>query len=90
MSQRLESFNAATDSISELKRFLAFSKKYIHTLDVQKLPSHIDLETVFECLGHGPSSLKLKYGPEAVGMDYERALFGMKLSDSRLKFVLTL
>eukprot|EP00210_Caulerpa_lentillifera_P005578 g5335.t1 len=83
LSYKLESFNSAADSISELKCFLAFSKKYIHTLDVQKLPSHIDLETVFECLGHGPSAMRLKYGPGTVGMDYERTLFGMKLSDSR-------
>lgn len=32
---------------------------------------------------HSPSSLSLSYNLQAVGMDYDRAMFGMKLADCR-------
>ena len=83
VSRRIASFDASTESIAELQRLLAYSKKYIRRLEIDKLPSHLNLELVFDHLGHGPTSLVLKYGPGEVGMKYERTLFGMKLSDSR-------
>lgn len=83
VGSRLESFDPAKESVSELQRLLAFSRKHVRSLEIAKLPSHLDLELVFEFLGHGPSCLTLRYGPGDVGMDYERTLFGMKLSDAR-------
>ena len=48
-----------------------------------QLPSHINLQLLFDTTASCLTSLTLTYGMKNVGMDYDRSLFGMKLSDCR-------
>lgn len=62
---------------------MTYSRRFVHNLKIRQLPSHLDLEILLECMGNSPTSLTLCYGLRNVGMEYERALFGMKLCDCR-------
>jgi hypothetical protein len=54
---------------------------YIFTLSFKQLPSHIDLFEVCSLLPN-LSKLDIVYGVKKIGMNYERMLFGMKISDA--------
>lgn len=41
------------------------------------------MQLLFDAMENTPCSLALSYSLQAVGMDYERAMFGMKLADCR-------
>ena len=45
--------------------------------------AHIDLAMLFDTTASCLTSLTLTYGMKHVGMDYDKSLFGMKLSDCR-------
>jgi len=79
----IERFDPATSDPNELKRLLAFSKRFVRSLSVIQLPSHINLQLLFDTTASCLTSLTLTYGMKNVGMDYDRSLFGMKLSDCR-------
>lgn len=55
----------------------------IRSLSVKQLPSHLDLSIIFNATASHLTSLSLNYGMKNVEMDYDRSLFGMKLSDCR-------
>lgn len=79
----LEAYDPTTSDANELKRLLTFSKRFARRLTVTQLPAHVDLQMLFDTTASCLTALTLKYGMNNVGMDYDRSLFGMKLSDCR-------
>eukprot|EP00892_Ulva_mutabilis_P003875 jgi/Ulvmu1/185/UM001_0189.1 len=83
LQDTIEEFDIEADNLEDLKRLVAFSARYVQNLLLEQLPSHLNLEIIFDGLGNSLTTLALRYGMRAVGMDYDRALFGIKLSDCR-------
>jgi Ran GTPase-activating protein (RanGAP) involved in mRNA processing and transport len=81
MQERLEDFDPETESIDELYEFADAAMDYIFTITFRQLPSHLDL---FELCSLFPNLTRLDicYGINKIGMQYERMLFGMKISDA--------
>ncbi|CAM9156114.1 unnamed protein product, partial [Ectocarpus fasciculatus] len=81
LQERLEDFDTASESVEVLYDLLDACMDYIFTLSFQQLPSHLDL---YELCSYLPNltRLNLTYGVNNVGMNYERMLFGMKISDA--------
>jgi len=65
-----------------LKQQVVQSRLHIFQLRIGQLPSHIDLSFVFDALP-ALCSFTITYGNRRLGMDYERAMFGMKITDAR-------
>lgn len=55
----------------------------VFCLVITKLMSHLDMSIVFKNLPN-LSYFTITYGAKHVGMDYERPLFGMKMSDAKI------
>lgn len=53
------------------------------SLNITQLLSHLEMSDVFDNLPN-LSHLSLTYGAKHVGMEYDRQLFGMKMSDARI------
>jgi hypothetical protein len=53
----------------------------VRQLEVEQLPSHVDLELVFSRLPR-LEAFKLSYGMRHLGMRFERSLFGMRPADA--------
>ncbi|KAG2493034.1 hypothetical protein HYH03_008697 [Edaphochlamys debaryana] len=83
LQEFLEQYDPAITDLSSLKRLLTYSRRFVQTVHIRQLPSHLDLQILFDCMVNTPSSLALSYNLKEVGMDYDRSLFGMKLSDCR-------
>jgi hypothetical protein len=135
----LEGWDTATGDLLELRRLMAFSRRFVQSLHIRQLPSHLDLQLLFDCMvkwapccyrpaapaAHAgasplalaeqcscgsaqpaapaaaqraaaapclpplppprstPATLSVCYTTKGVGMDYDRGLFGMKLTDCR-------
>lgn len=73
----------AEASIEELKKELEASRYEVFCLRINQLLSHLDLSIVFRYLPN-LAYLTLTYGAKHVGMEYERPLFGMKMSDAKI------
>lgn len=43
-------FDPATSDVNELKRLLTFSTKFVNSLHLEQLPSHLDLQIIFEAM----------------------------------------
>lgn len=69
------------DPLDEVLELLKVCQDYIFTLTVKQLPSHPDMERVLALLPN-LSKLELSYGVGKCGMNYERMMFGMKISDA--------
>lgn len=83
LQEALEEFDANKASISDLRRLLTYSRRFVQNLAIRQLPSHVDPQLLFDCMSNSPSGFSLTYNLRNVGMEYDRALFGMKLSDCR-------
>lgn len=68
-------------SIPELKKELEAARFEVFCLKIGQLLSHLDMGVVFQQLPN-LSYLTLTFGAKHVGMEYERPLFGMKMSDA--------
>mmetsp|Transcript_114887 Transcript_114887/g.245276 ORF Transcript_114887/g.245276 Transcript_114887/m.245276 type:complete len:527 (-) Transcript_114887:38-1618(-) len=68
--------------LEALKQQVLASKLHIFQLSVGLFPSHIDLSFIFDALP-ALCSFSITYGNRRLGMDYERAMFGMKISDAQ-------
>jgi hypothetical protein len=81
LQEKLEDFDAATEDVESLYELIDACMDYIFTITFKQLPSHIEL---FELCSLLPNLTKLDivYGVKKVGMNYERMLFGMKISDT--------
>jgi hypothetical protein len=68
--------------LEALKQQVIASRLYIFQLTISQFPSHLDLSFIFDALP-ALSSVSITYGNRRLGMDYERAMFGMKISDAQ-------
>mmetsp|Transcript_30878 Transcript_30878/g.72062 ORF Transcript_30878/g.72062 Transcript_30878/m.72062 type:complete len:521 (-) Transcript_30878:106-1668(-) len=68
--------------LEALKLQVQSSRLYIFQLVIGQFPSHIDLSFLFDTLT-ALCSFSITYGNRRLGMDYERAMFGMKISDAQ-------
>ncbi len=50
-------FDPATSDINDLKRLLTFSSKFVNSLHLQQLPSHLDLQVIFDAMRRWDRSL---------------------------------
>ena len=81
--EKLEDFDSQTDDLDELFAFLEACQDCIFTVVFRQLPSHLDLSEVLSpALVPNLSKLDITYGVNKIGMNYERMLFGMKISDA--------
>ena len=81
--QRLLEAHKAEASVEELKRELEAARYEIFCLRISQMLSHLDMGIVFRYLPN-LAYLSLTYGAKHVGMEYERPLFGMKMSDAKI------
>jgi hypothetical protein len=70
-------------SVPELIKELEAARYEVFCLKISQLLSHLDMSIVFNYLPN-LSHLTLTYGAKHVGMEYERPLFGMKMSDAKI------
>jgi len=80
LSDFLEGFDPEKVDTEELTRTLAVSKDYVFSLRIKQFLSHLDMEMLFQNV---PTlcNLDMTFGVKEIGMEYERSLFGMKMSD---------
>jgi hypothetical protein len=80
LAEFLEVFDPVKQDTEELTRTLAVSKDYIFSLRIKQFLSHLDMEMLFQNV---PTlcNLEMTFGVREIGMEYERSLFGMKMSD---------
>eukprot|EP01033_Poteriospumella_lacustris_P008109 gene8109-5837_t len=81
VQERLEDFDAVTEDVETLYELIDACSDYIFAIKFQQLPSHLELFEICQLL---PNLTKLDcvYGIKKIGMNYERLLFGMKISDA--------
>ena len=66
-------FDPATSDFNELKRLLTFSTKFVNSLHLQQLPSHLDLQIIFEAMRRCVSGKM--HSPCSVPVCWESTLF---------------
>lgn len=71
-----------TAELDALKQQVIASRLHVFQLAISQFPSHIDLSFLFDTLP-ALCSFSITYGNRRLGMDYERAMFGMKISDAQ-------
>jgi len=81
--QKLLEDHKAEAGIEELKKELWAARYEVFCLIIGQLTSHLDMGIVFKNLPN-LSYLTVTYGAKHVGMEYERPLFGMKMSDAKI------
>lgn len=81
--QTLLENHKAEASVEELKKELEAARYDVFCLKISQLLSHLDMSIVFRYLPN-LAYLSLTYGAKHVGMEYERPLFGMKMSDAKI------
>lgn len=81
LQEKLEDFDPLTEEIEEIYDLIDACGDYIFTIRFNQLPSHLDLCNVCSLL---PNLTKLDatYSINKIGMNYERMLFGLKISDA--------
>lgn len=81
LQERLEDCDGLDESIAELKELVDAAGDEIFCLRFRQLPSHLPLHPI---LGSATNLTRVEicYGAMDVGMHYDRALFGMKISDA--------
>ena len=43
-------FDPAVNSMEELKRLMTYSRRFVQTVRLRQLPSHMDLTVLFDCM----------------------------------------
>lgn len=43
-------YDPAVTDLSSLKRLLTYSRRFVQTVHIRQLPSHLDLQILFECM----------------------------------------
>jgi hypothetical protein len=46
----LEGWDTATGDLLQLRRLMAFSRRFVQSLHIRQLPSHLDLQLLFDCM----------------------------------------
>eukprot|EP00518_Triparma_eleuthera_P011049 CAMPEP_0182478984 /NCGR_PEP_ID=MMETSP1319-20130603/33381_1 /TAXON_ID=172717 /ORGANISM="Bolidomonas pacifica, Strain RCC208" /LENGTH=429 /DNA_ID=CAMNT_0024680369 /DNA_START=198 /DNA_END=1483 /DNA_ORIENTATION=- len=80
LQTRLESFKE-DDDIEELLEEIEKYQDYIFCLRFRQMPGHVEVDRVCERLPN-LTKIDLQYGINKIGMDFDRRLFGMKISDA--------
>lgn len=78
---KIEDFDPQTEELGQLYELVDACADYIFTLSFKQLPSHLDLSELCSLLPN-LSKVDMTYGVTKIGMNYERILFGMKISDA--------
>ena len=81
--QQILQEHKAEASLDELRKELWSARYEVFSLVIKQLLSHLDMGIVFKSLPN-LSYLTITYGAKHVGMEYERPLFGMKMSDAKI------
>lgn len=81
IQERLEDFDPQSQSIESFYDLADACMDYLFTIRFRQLPSHLDLCELCSFLPN-LMRLDLSYGINKIGMNYERMLFGMKISDA--------
>lgn len=81
LQETLEDFDAVTDEVDSIHELLEACADYIFSFGFKQLPSHLDLFEICSMLPN-LSKMDIVYGVKKIGMNYERMLFGMKISDA--------
>jgi hypothetical protein len=68
--------------LEALKQQVIASKLHVYQLHIGQFPSHLDLSFIFDSMP-ALCSFGITYGNRRLGMEYERAMFGMKISDAQ-------
>jgi len=68
--------------LKQLRDQVYASKLHIFQLTIGQFPSHTELNFLFDALP-ALCTFSVTYGNRRLGMDYERAMFGMKISDAQ-------
>eukprot|EP00401_Gymnodinium_catenatum_P004403 CAMPEP_0117535500 /NCGR_PEP_ID=MMETSP0784-20121206/40966_1 /TAXON_ID=39447 /ORGANISM="" /LENGTH=543 /DNA_ID=CAMNT_0005332027 /DNA_START=21 /DNA_END=1652 /DNA_ORIENTATION=+ len=68
--------------LEALKQQVYASRLHVFQLSISQFPSHIDLSFLFDALP-ALCTFGITYGNRRLRMDYERAMFGMKISDAQ-------
>jgi hypothetical protein len=81
LQEMLEGFDAVSGETDTIFELLESCSDYIFSIVFRQLPSHLALDEICSIL---PNLCKLDivYGVKKIGMNYERMLFGMKISDA--------
>ena len=43
-------FDPAVNNVEELKRLMTYSRRFVQTVRLRQLPSHMDLTVLFDCM----------------------------------------
>lgn len=81
MQERLEDFDSVTEDIETVFELIDACMDLIFTLKFRQFPSHANLYDICALLPN-LAKLDIVYGIKKIGMNYERMLFGMKISDA--------
>jgi hypothetical protein len=81
VQEKLEDFDPQTESTEDLYELIDACMDYIFTITFRQLPSHLDMCDLCSLLPN-LTKLDISYGVNKIGMNYERMLFGMKISDA--------
>mmetsp|Transcript_29026 Transcript_29026/g.76562 ORF Transcript_29026/g.76562 Transcript_29026/m.76562 type:complete len:495 (-) Transcript_29026:61-1545(-) len=79
--QRL-TLEASNQELEALRLQVHSSKNFVFQLAIGQFPSHMDLSFLFDTLC-ALCIFSITYGSRRLGMDYERASFGMKTADAQ-------
>ncbi len=80
LTEQLESFHSGSD-IFELLEFVDSIKNIVYCIQLEQLPSHIDSTKILTILSN-IETIDIKYRMKKIGINYNRLLFGMKMSDA--------
>ncbi|XP_073386644.1 uncharacterized protein [Physcomitrium patens] len=81
LSEFIESYELTKDLKKDLQDLLRLSAAYVHNINLQKLPSHLQLLLINEELQWNLSTLKIEYGDPNACMSYDIKKIGMLNSD---------
>ncbi len=43
-------YDAAVHSMDDLRRLMTYSRRFVQTVTLRQLPSHLDLQVIFDCM----------------------------------------
>ena len=81
LQERLEDCDGLEDSVALLQELILAANEEIFSLRFEQLPSHIALCPILS-VASNLTRLEICYGVKDIGMQYDRTLFGMKISDA--------
>lgn len=81
LQREIEQCDGLPESVARLEELLVAAADFVYTIRLEQLPSHMPVDALF-ARAHNLTKIDLCYGVNKIGMQYDRALFGMKLPDA--------